>query len=83
MNTTIDKKPISKEAQRLVIERLKQIPDNIKLSVGSAGEFSKADLIQHVKDGDAIGATVIDSQLRFLRALGTGTLLNELVNENF
>jgi len=74
---------VSPDAQRLVIARLGQIPDDVMISVGSHGEFSKGEIIQHIRAGDAVGVAMVDSQLRFLRALGEGTLLNDLVSDSF
>ena len=70
--------PISEELKMLVIARLNLIPNNVKVSVGADGEFTRAELIQRVEQGDRVGLEIIQSQLEFLRALGSGKLLDEL-----
>lgn len=63
------------EIKELVLARLETLPSNKKISIGSSGEFSKDELIAHVKKGDPVGKKIIDIELSFLRALKTGQLL--------
>ncbi|MBI2604009.1 MAG: hypothetical protein HYW56_00520 [Candidatus Harrisonbacteria bacterium] len=72
-----EKDNVSNDVKELVIARLDVLPSNRKISVGSEGEFTKTELIEHVKGGDAIGKTIIELELEFLRALKDGTLLEE------
>lgn len=72
---------ISEELKRLVIARLNLIPQGVKLSVGSEGEFTRAELIGKVQAGDRIGQQVAQSQLEFLQALSGGVLLDELTRD--
>lgn len=74
--------PISKELKELVIARLNLIPDNVTVSVGADGEFTRTELIQKVKEEDTVGQEIVRSQLEFLRALGTGKFLDELTLES-
>ncbi|MEA2004336.1 MAG: hypothetical protein U9O53_05285 [archaeon] len=53
----------------LVIARLESMPKNIKMSIGSKGQFDKFQLIDHVKNKDDIGNTIIKMQLFYLRSL--------------
>lgn len=62
------------EINELVIARLKTMPENQKISVGSKGEFDKYDLIEHVKQGDDIGKKIVEIELDFLRTLKKGVL---------
>lgn len=62
------------EINELVIARLKSMPENQKLSVGSLGEFDKYDLIEHVKKRDDVGKKIVEIELDFLRALKKGIL---------
>jgi hypothetical protein len=68
---------IAENVKELVISRLDVLPSNRKISVGSEGEFTKLELIEHVKEGDSIGKTIINLELEFLRALKDGTLLEQ------
>ena len=62
------------EMNELVIARLKSMPEEQKISVGSLGEFDKYDLIEHVKKGDDVGKKIVEIELDFLRALKQGIL---------
>lgn len=64
------------EIKKLVIARLEALPSDKKISIGSKGEFTKEEIINHVKKGDSIGETMINIELEFLRAMKDG-LLNE------
>ena len=60
----------SEEVINLVIARLKTIPDNAQLSIGSDREPLPAkDLIEEVKNQTETGKKIIESQLYFLRSL--------------
>jgi len=69
---------ISKDLKELVIYKLDMLSSDKKISVGSEGEFSKGDLIEHVKQEDAIGRQMIDIEMSFLRALKDGSLLEKI-----
>ena len=66
-----------KEIKALVIERLKTLPSNIKVSIGNEGSFTKENLIAKVKKGDTTGRKFIEVELEYLRALKKGDLFNE------
>ena len=74
---------ISEDLKELVIARLDAtLPPNKKISIGLSGEeFSKKDLIEHIRNGDEIGRKVIDLEMTFLRALKGGSLLDEVLSE--
>ena len=63
---------ISEEIKELVIFRLESLSPNKKVSIGSHGEFSREELIEHVKKGDEIGKKIVDIEMEFLRALKEG-----------
>jgi len=69
---------IPEELKQIVVARLKLIPDNVKISVGAEGEFTRDELIEKVERGDRVGKQVAQSQLEFLQALGRGQLLDEM-----
>ncbi len=66
--------PISEDIKELVIARLDVMPSNKKISIGSFGEFSKDELIFHVKKEDEIGRKMVEVELEFLRAIKDGLL---------
>ncbi|MBU3957660.1 MAG: hypothetical protein KKB25_01155, partial [Nanoarchaeota archaeon] len=59
----------------LVIMRLETLPANKKISIGSYGEFSKEELIEHVKKEDGIGRKMIEVEMEFLKAFKEGIIL--------
>ncbi|OGZ45260.1 MAG: hypothetical protein A3C84_02935 [Candidatus Ryanbacteria bacterium RIFCSPHIGHO2_02_FULL_48_12] len=61
-----------KEIQELVIARLRTLPDGKEISMGADGEFTKEELIEHVRVNDAVGKKMIDVEMGFLRALKEG-----------
>ena len=71
-----------KDIKELVIARLSTISPEKRISIGSSGEFSKDQLIQHVKDGDTIGKKIIEVELEFLIAMKEGTFNNENLSFN-
>lgn len=68
------KEEISAEIKELVIARLDAFPPDKKISIGHSGEFSKDELIQHVKAGDAVGEKIVEIELEFLRAIKEGLI---------
>lgn len=62
------------EIKQLVIERLKTLPENTGISIGSKEDFTKNELIAHVKNGDEIGQKIIEVEMNFLRNLKKGIL---------
>lgn len=68
----MSKLQLSEDVKKLVIFRLETLPADKKVSIGSAGEFSKDELVMHVKNGDDIGKKIIEVELEFLRAIKEG-----------
>lgn len=71
------KDSLQEDIKQLVIARLKDIPSDKKISIGSEGSFEISELISRVKEGDEIGKKVIDVQMSYLQSLKTGVLLDE------
>ena len=44
-----------KELQELIIARLEVLPGDVRISIGSLGNFSRDELITHVKKDDKVG----------------------------
>lgn len=63
--------------RQLVVERLKTLPSGRKISMGSKGDFSKEQLIEHVGKNDEIGKKIVQIQLSYLQSLKKGILLDE------
>lgn len=65
---------LSEDIKELVIFRLETLPANRKISIGSQGEFTKDELIDHVKKEDAVGKKIVEVELEFLRAIKEGVM---------
>jgi len=65
---------VDADAKRLVMARLDVLPSNVGIAVGSAGNFTKDQLLEHIDDEDEIGQMFIELDLKFLRALKDGAL---------
>ena len=59
--------------QKIVLERIKNMAPNVKIALGSEGQFlSKDDLLNEVSNGTPTGKKIIAIQLRYMRALREG-----------
>ena len=65
--------------RELVIARLEVLSSERGFSIGGCENLTRDELIQHVRDGDAIGQKVAEMELTFLRALKDGTLLEQVL----
>ena len=63
---------LDKDIQELVIARLQTLPESVEVSIESEGDFTKDELIDHVRHGDDIGKKIIDLEMSFLRSLKSG-----------
>ena len=63
---------IPEDVKELVVLRLETFPSNRKVSIGSYGEFTREEMIKHVKNGDRIGQKIVEVELEFLRAMKEG-----------
>jgi len=59
----------NEDIKELIIARLEVLPDDKSISIGSEGEFTKQQLIEHVKSGDELGQKIIEIQMDYLRVL--------------
>ena len=57
------------ETKKLVLMRLETMAPNVKVNLGSRGELSKADLIEHVKNEDSLGMLYAKVQLEYLKSM--------------
>lgn len=59
---------------RLVTSRLLALPQDVMVSIGSSGTYSRKDLIDHVKKDDEIGKQIAKIELEYLRSFKTGAI---------
>jgi hypothetical protein len=71
-----------KEIIDLVVARLQNLPSNKEISIGSSGEFTKDELIQHVKDSDDVGKKMIAIEMDFLRSMKDGIFYEQNSTSN-
>ena len=62
------------EIKELVLARLKTLPEDTGISIGSAGDFSRDQLIERVRAEDEIGKKIVEIEMDFLRGLKNGIL---------
>jgi len=62
------------EANELVIARLNTLPPNIKIAIGSYGEFSKDEIIKAIENGEDLGKKYVEIQMVYLKAITDGSL---------
>ena len=72
-----NKKKIKKEIKDLVIARLDVLPSGKKISIGSSGEFTKDQLIEHVEKEDDIGKKITEIELAYLQAIKEGVFYEQ------
>lgn len=70
---------ISQEIKDLVIARLEVLPEDTGISIGSAGEFTRDELIERVRQGDEVGQKIVEVELSYLKSLKNIT--KEFLNE--
>jgi hypothetical protein len=70
---------ISQAIKDLVIARLEVLPEDTGISIGSAGEFTRDELIERVRQGDEIGQKIVQVELSYLKSLKNIT--KEFLNE--
>ena len=59
--------------KKIVIERIKNMAPNVKIALGSKGEFlDRNDLLTEVNGNTSTGNKIIEIQLRYMRALKEG-----------
>lgn len=69
-----------KEIIELVMARLKNLPSDKEISIGSSGEFTKDEIIEHVRKDDEIGKKMIAIEMDFLRSIKDGIFYGQHSN---
>ncbi|HLC46518.1 MAG TPA: hypothetical protein VJI75_02130 [Candidatus Nanoarchaeia archaeon] len=59
--------------RKIILERLKAMAPNVKIALGSKGEFLDRDaLMKEVQNSTQVGKKIVEIQMRYLRALKEG-----------
>lgn len=61
------------ELKKIALARAQVMPKDLNVSVGSEG-MNKSELIEHIKEGDRIGESLMLIELEFLRDLASGAI---------
>jgi hypothetical protein len=77
MPKDIEKIKIDAEINELVIERMKLFPSDKNISIGQDGNFTKDQIISHVKKNDEIGKKMVEIELSYLKALKKGIFFDD------
>lgn len=72
----------NEDIKELIIARLEILPDDKSISIGSDGDFTKQELINHVKMGDRIGQKITEIQMEYLRLLKGNFLYEQNIANN-
>ncbi|MBI4600146.1 hypothetical protein HY732_04495 [Candidatus Uhrbacteria bacterium] len=56
------------DVRRLVLARLSILSSDTVISLGSAGSFTRDELVERVEDGDAIGEKLAEIQMEWLQS---------------
>ncbi len=74
----MEKEKINPELKEIILYRLlsSKLPDNIQIAIGnSSGEsMNMQEIIEHVKNEDETGRTIIEMELNYLKALKEGII---------
>jgi len=68
---------MDEDVKELVIARIKTLPEDTGISIGSVGSFSKEEIISHIEQNDEIGRKIIEIELSFLQKLKEGMLYEQ------
>lgn len=60
------------EFKEIVIKRLEAMPENVKVSMGSLGTFSRDELIHNVAEDSELGKFIVDMQIKYLKSMSRG-----------
>lgn len=75
-NDLFQDKELLKQLQKLTLERLKVMPGNTELAIGS-GRYSQRDLMHHVTKADTVGRQIMTIQLEYLQYLASGEIYKD------
>lgn len=65
----------------LVIAKIESnMPSNLRLSIGSYGNLTKEEIIEHVKEGDEIGKQIVRTHMSFLKAVASGEFTKKIIS---
>lgn len=76
INNFPENKEILEKLKKLTLERIKVMPSNTEVVIGS-DRYSKEDLIEHVNETDDLGKQIMIMHLEFLQDLSSGEIYKD------
>lgn len=76
INNFPENKEILEKLKKLTLERIKVMPSNTEVVIGS-DRYSKEDLIEHVNETDDLGKQIMIMHLEFLQDLSSGAIYKD------
>lgn len=64
---------LMEQLKKLVLERVNVMPDTMRIAVGE-DDFTKSDIMRHIKEEDEVGKQMMEIELGFLRDLASGAI---------
>jgi len=73
---------IDQQLKKVVIANLQGMSSDLRMHIGSMGEFSREDLIENVQKETEVGTKIVEVQLNFLRSLKEGIFYGQNLTDN-
>ncbi|MDP2741298.1 MAG: hypothetical protein Q8O66_01260 [bacterium] len=77
-----DNQQIDEQVKKVVIANLQNLSPDLRMHIGSMGEFSREQLIEIVEKETEVGAKIVEIQLNFLRKLKEGIFYGQNLVDN-
>jgi len=73
---------IDDQVKKVVIANLQGLSPDLRMHIGSSGEFSREELIDNVEKETEVGNKIVEIQLNFLRKLKEGIFYGQNLADN-
>jgi len=73
---------IDEQVKKVVIANLQGLSPDLRMHIGSMGEFSREEMIENVEKETEVGAKIVEIQLNFLRSLKEGIFYEQNFADN-
>lgn len=72
----------NRELKELIVARLEVLPSDVRISIGSLGNFSRDELIVHVEKNDEVGKKITEVELEYLKLLKEGIFYEKTASDH-
>lgn len=72
----------NKELKELIVARLEVLPSDVRISIGSLGNFTRDELITHVEKNDEVGKKITEVELEYLKLLKEGIFYEKTASDH-